>query len=230
MQRRTYPFASVILSPGSKIGHTPRKNPSAPMGAAATSRINAYRGLRSLLILHKPSAAKMYYTTSLPVIASVFWHFYKIFFEKFLRYAESSGGCMSFQQSAWFFGESSPVFQANCSVKSYCSVGAAHVRPACLKVNGHLREGRGPGRLSADNERRQPQKHCSGCLPPQRATFAPLVPLNRGPTLSPASARPLQLSWAAPAHPPASHSPLAPIAPSLQWRYRAQSSPPLPSL
>ena len=25
MQRRTYPFAFVILSPGSKIGHTPRK-------------------------------------------------------------------------------------------------------------------------------------------------------------------------------------------------------------
>ena len=35
---------------------------------------------------------------------------------------------------------------------------------------------------------------------------------------------------AAPAHPPASHSPSAPTAPSLQWRYRAQSSPPLPSL
>jgi len=29
MQWRTYPFVSVILSPGSKIGHTPRKNPPA---------------------------------------------------------------------------------------------------------------------------------------------------------------------------------------------------------
>ena len=46
----------------------------------------------------------------------------------------------------------------------------------------------------------------------------------------PRNARPLQLSSAAPAHPPASHSPSAPTAPSLQWRYRAQSSPPLPSL
>uniref|UniRef100_UPI004029C749 hypothetical protein n=1 Tax=Gemmiger formicilis TaxID=745368 RepID=UPI004029C749 len=71
---------------------------------AATSRINAYRGLRSLLILHKPSAAKMYYSTRLPVLQVFFGIFIK-FFEKFLRYAESSGGCMSFQQSAWFWGK-----------------------------------------------------------------------------------------------------------------------------
>ena len=63
MQRRTYPFAFVILSPGSKIGHTPRKNPSAPMGAAATSRINAYRGWCRTPVLHQPFAAKKYDTT-----------------------------------------------------------------------------------------------------------------------------------------------------------------------
>ena len=78
MQWRTYPFVSVILSPGSKIGHTPRKNQ--PFGfTAATSRINAYRGLRSLLILHKPSAAKMYYSTRLPVLQVFFGIFIKFF-------------------------------------------------------------------------------------------------------------------------------------------------------
>ena len=76
MQWRTYPFVSVILSPGSKIGHTPRQ----PFGfTAATSRINAYRGLRSLLILHKPSAAKMYYSTRLPVLQVFFGIFIKFF-------------------------------------------------------------------------------------------------------------------------------------------------------
>jgi hypothetical protein len=49
------------------------------MGAAATSRINAYRGLRSLLILHKPSAAKMYYSTRLPVLQVFFGVFIKFF-------------------------------------------------------------------------------------------------------------------------------------------------------
>ena len=79
MQRRTYPFAFVILSPGSKIGHTPRKNPSAPMGAAATSRINAYRGLRSLFYLHKPSAAKKDYSTRFPALQVFFGIFIKFF-------------------------------------------------------------------------------------------------------------------------------------------------------
>ena len=46
---------------------------------AATSRINAYRGLRSLLILHKPSAAKMYYSTRLPVLQVFFGIFIKFF-------------------------------------------------------------------------------------------------------------------------------------------------------
>ena len=51
-----------------------------PFGfTAATSRINAYRGLRSLLILHKPSAAKMYYSTRLPVLQVFFGIFIKFF-------------------------------------------------------------------------------------------------------------------------------------------------------
>ena len=62
MQRRTYPFAFVILSPGSKIGHTPRKNPSALIRAAATSRIIAYRGWCRTPVLHQPFAAKKYDT------------------------------------------------------------------------------------------------------------------------------------------------------------------------
>lgn len=45
----TYPIVLVIVSPGSKIGHTPRKNPSITIAIAATSRIIAYRGLRRLL-------------------------------------------------------------------------------------------------------------------------------------------------------------------------------------
>ena len=46
---------------------------------AATSRINAYRGLRSLLILHKPSAAKTYYNTRFPVLQVFFGIFIKFF-------------------------------------------------------------------------------------------------------------------------------------------------------
>ena len=83
MQRRTYPFAFVILSPGSKIGHTPRKNPSAPMGAAATSRINAYRGWCRTPVLHQPFAAKKYDTTIYRKLQVFFSANRKIFFEKF---------------------------------------------------------------------------------------------------------------------------------------------------
>ena len=78
MQRRTYPFAFVILSPGSKIGHTPRKNPSAPMGAAATSRINAYRGWCRTPVLHQPFAAKKYDTT--------IYRKLQVFFQKIVKY------------------------------------------------------------------------------------------------------------------------------------------------
>ena len=78
MQRRTYPFAFVILSPGSKIGHTPRKNPSAPMGAAATSRINAYRGWCRTPVLHQPFAAKKYDTT--------IYRKLQVFFQQIVKY------------------------------------------------------------------------------------------------------------------------------------------------
>lgn len=78
MQRRTYPFAFVILSPGSKIGHTPRKNPPAPMGAAATSRINAYRGWCRTPVLHQPFAAKKYDTTPYRKL--------QVFFQQIVKY------------------------------------------------------------------------------------------------------------------------------------------------
>ena len=78
MQRRTYPFAFVILSPGSKIGHTPRKNPSVPMGAAATSRINAYRGWCRTPVLHQPFAAKKYDTT--------IYRKLQVFFQQIVKY------------------------------------------------------------------------------------------------------------------------------------------------
>ena len=88
MQRRTYPFVSVILSPGSKIGHTPRKNPSA-YRRTATSRINAYRGLRRTLVTFRPSLSQ-----PRMIIAHVsrrckcFLGDFLNFFEKILRFAE----------------------------------------------------------------------------------------------------------------------------------------------
>ena len=87
MQRRTYPFAFVILSPGSKIGHTPRKNPFAPMGAAATSRINAYRGWCRTPVLHQPFAAKKYDTTIYRKLQVFFQQIVK-YFLKILHFAE----------------------------------------------------------------------------------------------------------------------------------------------
>ena len=69
------PLLSVILSPGSRSDILRGKTRI----ATATSRINAYRGLRSLLILHKPSAAKMYYSTRLPVLQVFFGIFIKFF-------------------------------------------------------------------------------------------------------------------------------------------------------
>ena len=88
MQLRTYPFVSVILSPGSKIGHTPRKNPSA-YWRTATSRINAYRGLRRTLVTFRPSLSQ-----PRMIIAHVsrrckcFLGDFLNFFEKILRFAE----------------------------------------------------------------------------------------------------------------------------------------------
>uniref|UniRef100_UPI003CCB3D62 hypothetical protein n=1 Tax=Gemmiger formicilis TaxID=745368 RepID=UPI003CCB3D62 len=51
-----------------------------PLGyMAATSRINAYRGLRSLFYLHKPSAAKKDYSTRFPALQVFFGIFIKFF-------------------------------------------------------------------------------------------------------------------------------------------------------
>ena len=88
------------------------------------------------------------------------------------------------------------------------------------------------GRLSAHNERRQLQANTLVRLLPRRGKHCSrpgFVPLNRGPTLTtpqcPAPTAQLGSSSAS----TASHSPSAPTAPSLQWRYRAQSSPPCPA-
>ena len=94
MQRRTYPFAFVILSPGSKIGHTPRKNPSAPMGAAATSRINAYRGWCRTPVLHQPFAAKKYDTT--------IYRKLQVFFQQIVKYFLKNSAFCPFRH--FFFG------------------------------------------------------------------------------------------------------------------------------
>ena len=70
------PLLSVILSPGSRSDILRGKTRI----ATATSRINAYRGLRSLL--HKPFAAKCYCNTQARALQGFFvkkleffWHF-----------------------------------------------------------------------------------------------------------------------------------------------------------
>ena len=128
MQRRTYPFAFVILSPGSKIGHTPRKE------------------------------------------------------------------CMVFRGK---FVDLWAICKGNCH---------------CLLL-ASLCEGGGP---SGRRERALPSPEifrAAAKFSPTACGRSPLPEVAKG------------VNSAAPAHPPASHSPSAPTAPSLQWRYRAQSSP-----
>ena len=79
MQQRTYPFVSVILSPGSKIGHTPRKNPS-PSGAGNLPHQRISRLAQDACnYLHKPFAAKKDYNTAshkLQVFFGIFANFF----------------------------------------------------------------------------------------------------------------------------------------------------------
>ena len=173
----------------------------------------------------------MYYSTRLPVLQVFFGIFIK-FFEKFLRYAESSGGCMSFQQSAWFLGKVVLFLQANRR-ESHCFVGAAHVRPAAVRQTTSC--GKAAGRALVGAQRAPTvckQTRSCGCLPRRgkHCSRPGFVPLNRGPTLTtpqcPAPTAQLGSSSASTRQPFS----VAPTAPSLQWRYRAQSSPPLPSL
>ena len=115
MQRRTYPFVSVILSPGSKIGHTPRKNPSA-YWRRATSRINAYRGLRRTLVTFRPSLSQ-----PRMIIAHVsrrckcFLGIFLIFFEKILRFAERRGSLFSTHIPCRSFGIFAVCSGADCA-------------------------------------------------------------------------------------------------------------------
>ena len=125
MQRRTYPFVSVILSPGSKIGHTPRKNskightprknPSA-YWRRATSRINAYRGLRRTLVTFRPSLSQ-----PRMIIAHVsrrckcFLGIFLIFFEKILRFAERRGSLFSTHIPCRSFGIFAVCGGADCA-------------------------------------------------------------------------------------------------------------------
>ena len=80
MQQRTYPFVSVILSPGSKIGHTPRKNPS-PSGAGNLPHQRISRLAQDACnYLHKPFAAKKDYNTASHKLQVFFGIFAKIFY------------------------------------------------------------------------------------------------------------------------------------------------------
>ena len=115
MQRRTYPFAFVILSPGSKIGHTPRKNPSAPMGAAATSRINAYRGWCRTPVLHQPFAAKKYDTTIYRKLQVFFSANRKIFFEKFCILPKFIIPALSGISSLWASSSTVVYYTRSCA-------------------------------------------------------------------------------------------------------------------
>ena len=80
MQQRTYPFVSVILSPGSKIGHTPRKNPS-PSGAGNLPHQRISRLAQDACnYLHKPFAAKKDYSTTSHKLQVFFGVFAKFFY------------------------------------------------------------------------------------------------------------------------------------------------------
>ena len=80
MQQRTYPFVSVILSPGSKIGHTPRKNPS-PSGAGNLPHQRISRLAQDACnYLHKPFAAKKDYNTASHKLQVFFGIFAKFFY------------------------------------------------------------------------------------------------------------------------------------------------------
>ncbi|MFR4113251.1 MAG: hypothetical protein ACLT0Z_11480, partial [Gemmiger sp.] len=68
-----------ILSPGSKIGHTPRKNPPAYWLCGGNLPHQRISRLAQLVYLHKPSAAKMYYNTRFPVLQVFFGIFIKFF-------------------------------------------------------------------------------------------------------------------------------------------------------
>ena len=108
-----------------------------------------------------------------PGVASVFWHFIK-FFEKFYVMPKVVEVDMSFQQSAWLFGESSSVFQANRR-ENHCFVGAAHVRPAAVRQTTSCGKGAGWALVGAQ---RAPtvckQTRSCGCLPRRGQTlFAP---------------------------------------------------------
>ncbi|WP_294851204.1 hypothetical protein, partial [uncultured Gemmiger sp.] len=74
-----YPFVSVILSPGSKIGHTPRKNPPAYWLCGGNLPHQRISRLAQLVYLHKPSAAKTYYNTRFPALQVFFGIFIKFF-------------------------------------------------------------------------------------------------------------------------------------------------------
>src|SRR5699024_12191876 len=83
MQRRTYPFVSVILSPGSKIGHTPRKNPPALRrsgGNLPHQRISRL-AQNACSNLPKPFAAVIDYSTRAPALQVFFGRFSKFFSE-----------------------------------------------------------------------------------------------------------------------------------------------------
>ena len=85
MQRRTYPFASVILSPGSKIGHTPRKNPHPLVGHKKCGNLPHQRISPAVMngcSSHTVRSHKVVYHT-FPCVASVFSAFFQIFLKKF---------------------------------------------------------------------------------------------------------------------------------------------------
>ena len=138
---------------------------------------------------------------------------------------------MSFQQSAWFLGKV-VLFFRQIAGKTIALQGPHMCGPQLYGRRPPAGRARA-GRLSAHNERRQfASKHARAVVCPAGANIV-RAPVSFHSTVvlrsQPRNARPLQLSSAAPAHPPASHSPSAPTAPSLQWRYRAQSSLPCPA-
>lgn len=101
MQRRTYPFASVILSPGSKIGHTPRKNPLLSVGHRKSGNLPHQRISPAVMngcSSHTVRSHGVVYHT-FPCVASVFSANLQIFLKKICVLPKEASGRPVFSPS-----------------------------------------------------------------------------------------------------------------------------------
>ena len=152
MQQRTYPFVSVILSPGSKIGHTPRKNPS-PSGAGNLPHQRISRLAQDACnYLHKPFAAKKDYSTVSHKL-QVFFGVFAKFFYGFSTFCRSLPvmhqlPCFCQKQGRFWCNTTGFCVQGGFPGRSICQngCGGRHIcRPYGLPVMLLLPQNRGRG-------------------------------------------------------------------------------------